>query len=205
MSNEETAKGKSKTKRTSKTSNELRQSPNQGQDASIQGQEQVKHPGGRPSEYTKEKAAEFCKRVANGRMVRDVCNDADMPAAPTFYRWLETYDEFRKQYARAKEIQADAMAADILKISDTSDADNVCDEYGNIKPNHEWIARSKLRVDSRKWLLSKMMPKKYGDKVEQTIVGDAEKPVHVKTEIDIKSMNVEQLKEFIRQQTHGEC
>jgi SHS2 domain-containing protein len=202
MSNEKANKGKSKAKGTPKTSNELRQSSNQGQDASIQKQEQVKATIGRPSEYTEEKGAEFCKRVAGGRMVRDVCNDADMPAAPTFYRWLETHDDFRKQYARAKEIQADAMAADILKISDTSDADNVCDEYGNIKPNHEWIARSKLRVDSRKWLLSKMMPKKYGDKVEQTIVGDPERPQQHNHTVDIKAMNAEQLKEFIRQQTH---
>lgn len=192
---------KSKTKGTPDAGNELRQS--EGENAPSEGQA-VKHPGGRPSEYTAEKASEFCRRVSGGRMVRDVCNDPDMPAAPTFYRWLETYDEFRKQYALAKEIQADAMAADILKISDTVDADNVCDEYGNIKPNHEWIARSKLRVDSRKWLLSKMLPKKYGDKVEQTIVGDAEKPLQIKQEIDIKSMTHDELKDFIRTETHGQ-
>lgn len=203
-SEKSTSKGKDakgKAKRTANASDELRGSEGQAQnDNDAKGQIKL----GRPSEYTEAKAAEFCKRVSEGRMVRDVCNDADMPSAATFYKWLENNESFLKQYTRAKDVQADAMAADILKISDTSDADNVCDEYGNIKPNHEWIARSKLRVDARKWLLSKMMPKKYGDKLEQTVVGDPEKPVHIKAEIDVKAMTPEQLKDFIRAETHGQ-
>ncbi len=132
--------------------------------------------------YTPELGAEFCRRIIEGRMVRDVCSDPDMPSSRSFYAWLREYPELAEHYAVAKELQCDAIAADILKIADTADADNVVDEYGNIKPNHEWIARSKLRVDSRKWLLSKMLPKKYGDKIEQTIVGDSANPLTVTVE-----------------------
>jgi len=206
MKSEKSAKSKkaSQGKRTPEPKSKLRSNSGQESPNVAEAEKEVKNLGGRPSEFTQEKAAEFCKRVSQGRMVRDVCNDPDMPTSATFYKWLEGNEQFLKQYTRAKEIQADAMAADILRISDTADADNVCDEYGNIKPNHEWIARSKLRVDARKWLLSKMLPKKYGDKVEQTVIGDPEKPVHHKVDVDVKAMTPEQLKDFIRSETHGQ-
>jgi len=123
-----------------------------------------------------------------------------MPTPATIYNWLNHHEDFLKQYARAKEMHADAMAEEILRIADTADADNVCDEYGNIKPNHEWIARTRLRVDARKWYLSKILPKKYGDKIEQTHVGDPEKPVH--HQVDIKSLSPDQVMDHIRRLTH---
>lgn len=158
-------------------------------------------PSGRPSKYTETLAAEFCQRLANGRTVRSICSDDDMPAAPTVYEWLNKYDFFSKLYARAKEIHADAIADECFKIADTADADTAFDEYGNPKPNHEYIQRSKLRIDTRKWYLAKIMPKKYGDKVEQTIIGDAEKPVHHK--VDISAMTQDEVMEFIRSRTQG--
>lgn len=156
------------------------------------------------SHYTEEKATLFCDRIAGGRTVRSVCADEDMPTAKTVYTWLNENESFLKQYARAKELHADAMADQILEIADTADADNVCDEFGNIKPNHEWIARSKLRVDSRKWLLSKIMPRKYGDKVEQTLVGDPARPIHNMNEnLDVSTMTNQERREFIHRACQG--
>ena len=59
----------------------------------------------------------------------------------------------------------EAWADEIVEISDESNRDTVLTESGE-HPDNEWISRSKLRVDTRKWLLSKLMPKKYGDKIE---------------------------------------
>lgn len=72
-------------------------------------------------------------------------------------------------YARAKEQQAEAYVDEIMDISDDSQGDAFCDEYGNVKPNHEFISRSRLRVDTRKWFASKVLPKKYGDKLDPSI------------------------------------
>jgi hypothetical protein len=197
-----TSKEKSKTKRTPNASDELRKSERQNEDASSEGW-QVKHPGGRPTDYSSELADKICQELIKPRPLIDICKDAGMPERETVHRWLVKHPEFSHKYRVAREHQADAYADEIITIADTSDADNVCDEYGNIKPNHEWIARSKLRVDARKWYASKVAPKKYGDKVEQTVIGDPERPQEHRLTVDIRSMNQEELKAFIRDQTHG--
>ena len=69
------------------------------------------------------------------------------------------------------------MAEEILVISDDSKHDVEVDENGQKRMNAEYVARSRLRVDTRKWLLAKMLPKKYGDRVEQHHTGDADRPV----------------------------
>lgn len=124
-----------------------------------------------------------------------------MPCPDTIYEWIRKHPAFAEQYARAKEIHADAIADECFEIADTADADTAFDEFGNPKPNHEYIQRSKLRIDTRKWYLSKVLPKKYGDKVEQTIVGDDTKPA---VQIDLKNLSDDQVKELIRNHTHGQ-
>jgi hypothetical protein len=73
--------------------------------------------------------------------------------------------EHTEQYARAREAQADKMAEDILAIADDGLNDTYTDDDGNERTDHDVVARSRLRVDARKWLASKMAPKKYGDKM----------------------------------------
>ena len=82
-----------------------------------------------------------------------------------------------EQYARAREAQADKMAEDILQIADDGANDTYKDDKGNIMTDHDVVARSRLRVDARKWLASKMAPKKYGDKVE--LSGNKDAPLTV--------------------------
>lgn len=80
--------------------------------------------------------------------------------------WLDgSRPEFSEQYARAREAQADKLAEEALQIADDGRSDTYVDGDGNVKTDTEVIQRSKLRVDTRKWLASKMAPKKYGDKV----------------------------------------
>ena len=80
-------------------------------------------------------------------------------------------EQAANRYARAKELQMDYLAEEIIQISDDSSNDTISTEKGDIE-NKEWVNRSKLKVDTRKWLMSKLAAKKYGDKIDVTSGGD---------------------------------
>ncbi|MFP9529107.1 terminase small subunit-like protein [Pectobacterium brasiliense] len=130
-----------------------------------------KNKGGRPSDYTEELAEIICLRLAEGESLRSVCSDDGMPSKQAVLRWLARNEEFRAQYVRAKEEGAEAIAEELFDIADDGtndwmeklDKDGECIGY---QLNGEHVQRSKLRIDTRKWYLSKIMPKKYGDKVQ---------------------------------------
>ena len=87
------------------------------------------------------------------------------------FKWLAKYPDFVDQYVRAKEASADAMAEEIIDIADDGTNDwmeklNSEGECIGYLLNGEHVQRSRLRIDARKWLMSKMKPKKYGDKLE---------------------------------------
>lgn len=131
---------------------------------------------GRPTTYTESLATLICTRLAQGESMRKVSRDPTMPSMNTLFRWLVKYENFSQQYAQAKQESADAMYEELLDITDDGRNDYM-EALGKdgvpvgYKLNGEHIQRSKLRVDTRKWMMSKMKPKKYGDKqiVEQTI------------------------------------
>jgi len=134
------------------------------------------HAGGRPSEYTKETADKICHQLSEGISLRTVCLADDMPDKQTVFSWMRKYPEFLDQYARAKEESADAMAEDVLAIADESENDWIDKQFGKTTVrviDNEAVQRSKLRVDTRKWLMSKMKPKKYGEKLDLTSDGKA--------------------------------
>lgn len=124
----------------------------------------------RQSEYTQEMADAICERLSEGESLRAICRDEDMPNKATVFRWLAANSAFSDQYACAREAQADEMFDDLLQIADDGGNDTYETEDGS-RTNTDVIARSKLRVDARKWMLSKMAPKKYGDKVTQEHTG----------------------------------
>lgn len=131
---------------------------------------------GRPSAFTQETADNICERLADGESLRLICASEDMPSRSMVFRWLAQIDSFRDQYARAREAQADVLADEILEIADDTTRDTIATEKNGVQPNSEWITRSRLRVDARKWLASKMAPKKYGDKldIEANVTGKVE-------------------------------
>lgn len=137
---------------------------------------------GRPTSYTVEVAAEICARLAEGKSLREVCRADDMPAESTVRLWaLEDREGFSAQYARAREIGYQSMADELMEIADDgrNDWQLRMGEDGEGIPvlNSEHVQRSRLRVDTRKWMLSKVLPKLYGDKVEHKVGGDAENPI----------------------------
>lgn len=139
---------------------------------------------GRPSAYTQEIADEICERMMNGESLRKICEPDHMPNRSTVFRWLymatqegaeEYYVKFSNQYTRAREEQADAIFDECLQIADDATNDymaNSDDEGGTAyKLNGEHIQRSKLRIDTRKWMAGKLRPKKYGEKITQELTG----------------------------------
>ena len=106
---------------------------------------------GRPSLYTKALAADICQRLAEGNSLRKVCEAKGMPSAETVRRWLLDDEDFCAQYVRAREVQADRFAEEILEIADDASDDWTVGEEGKKAVDHEHIQRSRLRVDTRKW------------------------------------------------------
>jgi len=135
---------------------------------------------GRPSDYSQELADEICSQLAEGISLRTVCLADEMPDKATVFRWLRTKPEFRDQYARAKAESADALVEEILDIADDGSNDWMTVNRGEdvgYKENGEAIARSRLRVDTRKWIASKLKPKVYSDKVDLTHAGPDGGPI----------------------------
>lgn len=124
---------------------------------------------GRPSKFTQAIADTICQRLAEGESLRTICETNGIPHAATVLRWLGEEDKaaFREQYMRAREAQADLYAEEIIQIADDGSNDTYITDNGPAV-NHDVIARSRLRVDARKWYASKLAPKKYGDKVDLT-------------------------------------
>ena len=120
---------------------------------------------GRPSTYTQEIADEICGQLAEGTSLRTICLADDMPAKSTVFKWLREQEGFSDQYARAKEESADALVEEILDIADDGSNDWMERENKDGSTttvlNGEHVQRSRLRVDTRKWIASKLKAKKY--------------------------------------------
>lgn len=136
----------------------------------------------RPTDYTPELASLICGRIAEGESLRAVCRDPEMPTSSTIFLWLSQHSEFSEQYAKAMEARADGMFDELLEIADDGTNDwmekkNAEGEIVGWTINGEHVQRSKVRVDTRKWVLARMSPRKYGDKQELALTGKDGGPV----------------------------
>jgi hypothetical protein len=134
-----------------------------------------KRPSGRPSGYSQELADRICLLISEGKSLRAICERDDMPSRRAVFTWLMRHDDFASRYARARELQADLLFDEILEIADDTSKDFVETTIGEgitvRRADHEHINRSRLRVDTRKWMAAKLAPKKYGERVTQEISG----------------------------------
>lgn len=127
--------------------------------------------------YTQEQREEIisriCKHISEeNQSLRAALQLHDMPDANSFYKWINENDDFLEQYVRACEDRADNIFEEILEIADESNADVSVSDEGQIIKNGDIVQRSRLRIDARKWMLGKMQPKKYGDKLDITSKGE---------------------------------
>ena len=138
---------------------------------------------GRPSDYSKEIAAKICDIIAfSNKSLQSICEPDDMPCDRTVFRWLASNAQFSQEYAKAKEAQADFLAEEMLEIADDGSHDYKIKlgekgEYQGVTFDAEHVARSRLRVDTRKFLAMKLKPKKYGDALKVT--GDPNAPLTI--------------------------
>lgn len=139
---------------------------------------------GRPSVYTPELAAEICDRLSDGQTLREICRDDHMPTEAAVRQWaIADREGFSSQYDAARLKGYARMADELIEIADDGTNDWVerqnKDGSTYTAVDSEHIQRSRLRVDTRKWLLSKALPKVYGDKVTQEIQGPDGGPVPI--------------------------
>lgn len=134
---------------------------------------------GRPSDYLPEVADDICALIASGESVLKISRRPGMPAQSTIYKWLSEQEEFSEKYRRARETQADYFADEMIGIAD------------DCMPDGAEVAKAKLRIDARKWYVTKVAPRKYGDKITNEMVGKDGGPIqqsHSVT-VDEKALN----------------
>lgn len=158
-------------------------------------QEDIKNKWGRPTEYNQNMAERICDRLVEWESLRSICLDEDMPAKGTVLKWVARHKEFEDQYTRAKEHWVEWLVEEIFEIADDTSKDYIywIDEDGNEtkRLDSEHIQRSRLRVDTRKWYVWKVKPKKYWDKIAIWWADDLP-PVQVE---DVSALTLKQLDE----------
>lgn len=134
----------------------------------------ISAPVGRPTLYSIAISESICEAIAtSSNGLAFICKKIGI-APSSVYLWLTLYPEFSEKYAQARDAQAHLLADEIIAIADDASNDFMTIQKGdqtyNIE-NKEWVNRSRLRVEARKWLASKLAPKKYGEKLDLTTDG----------------------------------
>lgn len=119
----------------------------------------------------------ICERTAEITPQRTIAAEIGVSWA-TMMAWIDKEPSRVEQYARAREAQADKLTEDMLEIADDASGDTMMTENGP-RMDAEYVARSRLRVDARKWLASKMAPKRYGDKLTAELTGKDGAPIEI--------------------------
>lgn len=151
---------------------------------------------GRPSLYTEELADHILERIVQGESLRAMCSEDGMPAISSVFKWLAEKPGFSDKYAMAKEEQAEAFADEIVAISDEECTMVRASKHPTVAKEGEEdlevvfdstaVARNRLRVDARKWVASKLKPKKYGERVQQELSGPDGGPIQHEANITLE-------------------
>lgn len=140
--------------------------------------------------FSEEVFADMLERIACGDSVRAICDEPGYPSRKTFYGWVLRNDALRERYEVALVARHYALADETLEIAD--------EPVGSLESgatDSGAVQKQRLQVDTRKWLLSKMVPKKYGDKLQQELTGPDGGPVQqvVLTAADYKAARKDML------------
>jgi hypothetical protein len=130
---------------------------------------------GRPTDYTEELGEEICIAIAtSSKGIKSLCKIySHWPSPKTVFEWRLKNKQFSDRYIKAKHHQVEVIVDELLEIADDTSRDTIVktDDAGNEKLvcNTEWINRSRIRIDTRKWLAAKLCPRLYGDKVHLNV------------------------------------
>ena len=121
----------------------------------------------------------ICIRVIEGEAVINILKESGMPSTRTFWKWLKEDEEKVKQYAHAKELMAEYLFDEMLQIADTTEEGTTTKvtDRGTEITTGDMIMHRRLKVDTRKWYLSKLNPKKYSDKLQVDTTEFKEQPL----------------------------
>ena len=144
------------------------------------------NPRGRPTTYTKERGDQICELISEGRTTLAVSRMLGMKRH-TIIKWARKYPDFGAMYAQARQHLYEHWADEILDDAENETRDNVSrrviktgysqklgdynETIEQITSDNTAVQRDRLKVDSKKWLLSKLLPKEYGDKIETQLTG----------------------------------
>ena len=116
---------------------------------------------GRQLVFMEDVADKVLERISNGESLRAVCLDPDMPDGSTIRKWLARNPDFARQYAYARDEQADSLFDETIFIADSL----------GVGVTSEQVQLARLQIDTRKWVAGKLRPKKYGDLVKHEHTG----------------------------------
>ena len=142
---------------------------------------------GRPPDINEALVETVCRRLADGESLRQICKAPDLPDRTTIRRWLfkgdcvdarAEYKEFRLQYARAREDQADALADEVLDVARAATA--------------ETAHADRVRIDAIKWIAGKLRPSVYGEKLAHEHAGKGGGPIESRNLTITNDMSVEE-------------
>ena len=145
---------------------------------------------GRPTTYTPEFGDRICDEIMKSEKgIFALSEELDwFPAPSSIYLWLDQHKDFSEHYARCRQAQQDRMAESIIKIADDSSQDELISPNGNRIENREFTSRSKLRVETRMWLMERLAPKKYGKQVEADTEQKSYQPPQINLHITPESI-----------------
>lgn len=136
---------------------------------------------GREHTYDEAKANIILQRMSTGLSLRKSCLDTGI-LPTTVRRWalLDNPKGFAQRYAQALDLQMQAWAEDIVEIGDDSSGDLEVTEDGRPYMNGEFVARSKLRMDARKWVMARIGHQRWGDRVKNEVSGPNGGPIETR-------------------------
>ena len=148
----------------------------------------AKKPNGRPTIYTESLAAKICQRIADGESIRAICNDPNIPSTTTVFRWIasEKCKGFRELYEASMQIRLETLGDGLIDLADAPIERNAA---GAIDSAAVQIRR--LQIETRRWILSKLLPRKYGDRMNLDHQGDGI-TLHVVTGVPESFASLEQ-------------
>lgn len=168
-----------------------------------------KRKSGKPSEFSQEIADQICVRLMGEESLRAICRDPDMPARSTVHVWLNQHKAFRAQYDDAWKIKRENWADDVVDIADTPLVGTRTvvrgDKIETVTADN--VERSKLMADTRKWMLARMDPQRFGDKARHEHSGPDGKPIeyaNVSLTDDERAQRVNQLLDTARTRRAGQ-
>ena len=127
--------------------------------------------------YTPELAADILRSVSEGAPLRQVCRDKGLPESTARGWFRDDRDGLATRYEAARRMQVDSWADEIVLLANRDDLD------ANDK---------RVRIDTLKWLCSKLVPRRYGDRL--LMAGDPENPIQLMhKQVNLAELTDEQL------------